>query len=81
MTISINKRRIRKLKAEWRDTRLLLGEFGIPLLIFILTMLVGGIGYYLLSAYAGEPLGNVLEGIYQVLTMTFLQTGGEFPHT
>ena len=81
MNISIRKRQLRKLKAEWRDARLLLGEFGIPLLIFILVMLLSGIGYYLLSSYAGEPLGNLLEGIYQVLTMTFLQTGGNFPHT
>jgi voltage-gated potassium channel len=30
---------------------------------------------------AGEPLGNLLEGIYQVLSMTFLQNSGNFPHT
>ena len=81
MTISINKRRLRKLKAGWRDTWLLLSEFGSPLLIFILAILLGGVGYYLLSSSAGEPLGNFLEAIYQVLTMTFLQTGGDFPHT
>jgi Trk K+ transport system NAD-binding subunit len=57
-----------------------LGEFGTPLLIFTLAMLGGGVGYYLLSSYAGEPLGNLLESIYQVLTMAFLQTGGIFPH-
>ncbi len=81
MAISINKRRLRKLKAEWRDTRLLLSEFGHPLLFFILAMLIGGISYYLLAAYAGEPIDSLLEGIYQVLSMTFLQTGGDFPHT
>ncbi|HSB65722.1 MAG TPA: NAD-binding protein [Anaerolineales bacterium] len=81
MINSIGKRRIRKLKAEWRDTWLLLGRFSTPLLIFLLTICIGGVGYYLLSANAGEPLGNLLEGIYQVLTMTFLQTGGNFPHT
>ncbi len=81
VTISISKRRVRKLKAGWRDTWLLLGEFGTPLLIFIFAILLGGSGYYLLSSYAGEPLGNLLEAMYQVLTMTFLQTGGDFPHT
>lgn len=58
-----------------------MGKFSVPLFIFTMTMLLGGVGYFLLSAYAGEPLGNLLEGIYQVLTMTFLQTGGDFPHT
>ncbi len=81
MAPSISKHTLRKLKAEWRDARLLLGEFGTPLLIFLLAILLGGVGYYFLSSYAGEPLGNFLEALYQVLTMTFLQTGGEFPHT
>jgi voltage-gated potassium channel len=81
MAVTFRKKKFRKLKAEWRDTRLLLGEFGTPLLIFLLTVLLGGISYYFLSSYAGEPLGNLLEAIYQVLTMTFLQTGGNFPHT
>ena len=80
MSISRSRYRLRRLKAGWRDTWLLLGEFGTPLLIFTLAMLGGGVGYYLLSSYAGEPLGNLLESIYQVLTMTFLQTGGIFPH-
>ena len=81
MILLYRKLRLRKLKAEWRDTRLLLREFGTPLAIFLLAMLLGGVGYYLLSMYAGEPLGNLLEAIYQILTMTFLQTGGDFPHT
>jgi voltage-gated potassium channel len=81
VAITINKQRIRKLKAEWRDARLLLGEFGVPLVIFLMAILLGGIAYYLLASYAGEPLGNLLEAIYQVLSMTFLQTAGEFPHT
>ncbi|OGN91451.1 MAG: hypothetical protein A2Y88_06120 [Chloroflexi bacterium RBG_13_48_10] len=76
-----NKSILRKLKAEWRDARLLLGRFGTPLLIFVLAILGGGFGYYLLSSYAGEPLGNLLESIYQVLAMVFLQNGGNFPHT
>jgi voltage-gated potassium channel len=72
---------MKKLKAEWRDTWLLLGKFDVPLLIFTLTILVGGIGFLLLSSYAGEPLGSLLESLYLMLTMTFLQTGGDFPHT
>ncbi len=74
------KRKLRKFKAGWRDTWLLLGEFAVPLLFFIVTLFVGGLSYYFLSAYAGEPLGNLLESVYQVLSMTFLQTSGPFPH-
>jgi hypothetical protein len=70
----------RKLKAAWRDTWLLLREFGTPLLIFSLAIFVGGTGYYFLSAEAGEPLGNPLEAIYQVLLLTFLQSIGKFPN-
>jgi Trk K+ transport system NAD-binding subunit len=58
-----------------------LGKFGTPLLIFALAIFGGGIGYYFLSLNAGEPLGNLLESIYQVLSMTFFQNGGNFPHT
>jgi voltage-gated potassium channel len=75
-----DKKYLRKLKAGWRDTWLLLREFGIPLFIFCLAIFGGGIGYYLLAERAGEPLGNPLEAIYQVLSMTFLQSGGNFPH-
>jgi voltage-gated potassium channel len=75
------KQHLRKFKAGWRDTWLLLREFGIPLIIFILMILGGGACYYFLSRSAGEPLASPLEAIYQALTMTFLQTGGSFPHT
>ena len=70
---------IRRLRAGWRDTWLLLSEFGTPLLLFLITIFGGGIGYYFLAQRAGEPLGNALEAIYQVLSMTFLQSAGNFP--
>lgn len=81
MAINHKRPRLRQLKAEWRDTWLLLGEFAIPLLIFTLAILGGGLAYYFLAIGAGEPLANPLEAIYQVLTMTFLQPAGSFPHT
>jgi Trk K+ transport system NAD-binding subunit len=65
----------------WRDVWLLLGEFGTPLLIFVIAIFIGGIAFYFLSAEAGEPLGNFLEALYVVLSMTFFQNAGEFPHT
>jgi voltage-gated potassium channel len=51
------------------------------LLIFSLAVIGGGLAYYFLSNQAGEPLANPLEAIYEVLTMTFLQISGSFPHT
>jgi Trk K+ transport system NAD-binding subunit len=79
MPIFGRKLNLRRLRAGWRDTWLLLREFGTPLTIFALTIIGGGVGYYLLAKQAGEPLGNPLEAIYQVLTMSFLQPAGNFP--
>jgi Trk K+ transport system NAD-binding subunit len=69
----------RNLRASWRDTLLLLRQFAWPLFFFSLAMVGGGLLYYTLSGAAGEPLVNPVEGIYTVLTLTFLQPSGEFP--
>jgi Trk K+ transport system NAD-binding subunit len=76
-----NKQRIRKLRAGWRDTRLLLKEFSLPLSIFIFTICGGGIAYYFLAQIAGEPIPTLIESMYLVLSMTFFQAGGNFPQT
>lgn len=84
MSVLAGKHRLlnlRKLKAGWRDTWLLLAEFAVPLFIFTLAVLGGGISYYYLSNLAGEPLNSPLEAIYQVLSMTLLQSAGNFPDT
>jgi Trk K+ transport system NAD-binding subunit len=49
--------------------------------MFALIILGSGIAYYFLSSKAGEPLGNLLESIYLVLSMAFLQNSSHFPHT
>jgi voltage-gated potassium channel len=72
--------RIRRLKASWRDTWLLLGEFRNPLLVFLLAVIGGGFIYFELARFTGEALSNRLEAIYLVLTMVFLQPSGAFPH-
>jgi Trk K+ transport system NAD-binding subunit len=71
--------RWRKLQASWRNTWLILREFGWPLLIFSVAILGGGTFYYIFSINAGEPLDNLLEAYYQVLSLTFFQSIGEFP--
>jgi Trk K+ transport system NAD-binding subunit len=77
----IPKKHLRKLKAAWRDTRLLLGEFATPLLILVVAVLIGGLSYYFLAQQAGEPLDNPFEAMYLILTLTSLQASGSFPHT
>jgi voltage-gated potassium channel len=80
----VRKTRIRLFSRSWRasirDTSLLLGEFRDPLLLFLLAIVGLGLLYYFLAEQYGEPLSGPVEGIYLVLTATFLQPLGVFPH-
>jgi voltage-gated potassium channel len=69
----------RQVRASWRDTTLLLREFAWPLFFFTLAIVGGGIIYFILSARAGEPIDSLIESIYVILAMTFLQPVGAFP--
>lgn len=75
------KSRRRILRASWRDTLLLLSEFRTALLVFVFAVLGGGVLYYIVSERVGEPLRNVTEGIYVVLTLAFFQPPGDFPES
>jgi voltage-gated potassium channel len=70
----------RSWRASWRDTSLLLREFRDPLLMFILAIAGAGLLYYFLSLHYHEPADSPVEAIYLVLTATFLQPLGNFPH-
>ena len=74
------KRRSRRWQASWRDTRLLLNEFRAPLTVFTVAMVGGGILYQRLGALVGEPVHDLSEAIYLVLTLSFLQPSGDFPN-
>jgi voltage-gated potassium channel len=74
------KTRRRRLKASWRDTLLLFREFKNPLLVFIVVMTSGGFLYYWLSQNSARPAGGLVEAIYLVLSLSFLQSGGDFPY-
>ncbi|MCI0520689.1 MAG: NAD-binding protein, partial [Chloroflexi bacterium] len=76
----VRSARLRKLRAAWRDTRLLVGQFRWPLLAFCAAVTGGGTLYYVLSRQAGEETYNLAEAIYAVLSLTFLQPTGAFPH-
>jgi Trk K+ transport system NAD-binding subunit len=71
--------RLRRLRAVWRDTLLLVREFIRPLTYFALAVVGGGLLYFQLARFFGEEVGsnNLVEAIYQVLGLTFLQPLGD----
>jgi len=71
--------RWRDLRAAWRDTLILLKEFRVPLVIFTIIVIGGGLYYNRLSAQFGEPVQSPGEAIFIVLSATFLQAVGNFP--
>ncbi len=75
------KSHLRRWRATWRDTLLLLRDFRDPLLLFGLLVVGGGVLYFYVAQWAGEPVGGVVQAIYLALTMVFLQASAEFPNT
>jgi voltage-gated potassium channel len=72
-------RPLRQWKAGWRDTLILLKEFQLPLLIFMIAVIGGGFTYAAIANLVGAPVQSLTEAIYIVLTAAFLQPVGEFP--
>ncbi|MBN1303209.1 MAG: NAD-binding protein [Anaerolineales bacterium] len=54
-------------------------QFRIPITIYIVAIFGGGILYKLIAQTVNEPVLNIWEAIYLVLTLTFLQSNGVFP--
>ena len=75
------KSKRRMVRASLRDTMLLLREFRDALAIFLLAIFGGGILYYSIATQVGEPVQNISEAVYIVLTLAFLQPPGDFPHS
>ena len=71
--------RVRRLSAALRDTWLLIREFGWPLFFFFIAIFGGGVLYYILAQAANEPLSNLAAAIYLILSITLLQSAGQFP--
>jgi Trk K+ transport system NAD-binding subunit len=71
--------RVRRLRAIWRDTLLLVREFIRPLTYFTLAIVGGGSLYFQLARRFGEDVGSssLGEAIYQVMGLTFLQPLGD----
>ena len=75
-------RKLRPVRAVWRDTLLLVRQFMWPLLFFVTAVLIGGIIYHNLAQQLGEPIGSsdLGEAVYHVLGLTFFQPlGDELP--
>ncbi len=76
-------RKLRPVRAVWRDTLLLIRQFLWPLIFFITAVLVSGIIYYNLARTLGEPVGSsdLGEALYHVMGLTFFQPlGDELPN-
>ncbi len=76
----IQKHTFQHWRASWRETRLLLREFGGALSFFLVAILGSGMIYYAIATAVGEPVDTIPEAVYLVLTLAFLQPGGGFPH-
>lgn len=75
-------RRLRPLRAVWRDSLLLIRQFLWPLLLFSTAVLIGGAVYHTLARQLGESVGSsdLGEAIYHVMGLTFFQPlGDELP--
>jgi voltage-gated potassium channel len=72
-------RTLRQWKAGWRDTLILLKEFQLPLLLFTVAVIGGGLAYAAIADFVRAPVHSLTEAIYIVLTAAFLQPVGEFP--
>jgi voltage-gated potassium channel len=70
---------LRRWKAMWRDTLILLNEFRAPLLIFAVAVIGGGLLYGAIAIWVGEPVQSRSEAIFIILTAAFLQPSGNFP--
>lgn len=80
MKRSASRAKVRAFKASWRDTLLLLGEFKQPLLGFIFALVISGGAYYWLSGIKDPSPPGLIESVYIVLGLTFLQPLVEFPN-
>jgi voltage-gated potassium channel len=70
---------LRKLRASWRDTFLLLREFRDPLVFFFLVITGSGAAYYFLALYSSQRIDSIPRAVYHTLTLTFLQPTEPFP--
>jgi Trk K+ transport system NAD-binding subunit len=69
----------RNIRAGWRDTLILLGEFRLPILFFVIAVLGGGFAYEAISRHVGEPVESTAEAIFIIWSATLLYPMEGFP--
>jgi voltage-gated potassium channel len=69
----------RYLLANWRDVRVLAGQFHIPLLLFAASVLVGGVLFDLLYTHAEVRDMTYVEAVYAIFSMIFFGASVPFP--
>lgn len=70
---------LRRWKAAWRDTLILMNEFRSPLILFTVAVIGGGFLYAAIADLVGTPVQSLAAAIFIVLTAAFLQPVGDFP--
>jgi voltage-gated potassium channel len=69
----------RVLLAHWRDVRVLSRQFSIPLLLFVFSVLLGGLIFYLLYSHAELQGLTYAEAVYAIFSMIFFGESIPFP--
>ena len=69
----------RYLLANWRDIRVLLRQFYVPLLLFVVSVLLGGLVFDLLYTHAEVQDLTYAESAYAIFSMIFFGESVPFP--
>lgn len=69
----------RYLLANWRDVRVLVRQFSVPLLLFVGSVLLGGLLFDLLYTHADLPQLTYIEAVYAIFGMIFFGDSVPFP--
>jgi len=69
----------RYLLANWRDARVLLRQFYVPLLLFVVSILLGGLVFDLLYTHAEVQDLTFAEAAYAIFSMIFFGANIPFP--
>ncbi len=69
----------RYLLAYWRDVRVLFRQFSIPLLLFVGSVLLGGLVFDLLYRHGDVQNLSYLEAVYAIFSMIFFGDSVPFP--